>query len=127
MTTYVIHFSPIEDYASYQLITEEQASALSLAWGPPELIEFFPRLYYVDDKEWICIADSLEEAQMEMFARWVLCLAGLFKDSIEWFDMDNDFDLKKVLQTDIPYWVNKAKIQLFFDIYSNNIFDELTE
>ena len=128
MTTnavYAIHFSPCEDYARYQVLTEKQASILTLAWGPPELPEFFPRLYCVDAEEWLCIADSLEEAQMDLFTRWVLCLNARFSDGVAWFGMSDD--PKEVLQTGITYWVNKAKMQLFFDITPANIFESLAD
>jgi hypothetical protein len=122
---YAIHFSPCEDYARYQIITEMQAAALELAWGPPELPEFFPRLYVADSEEWLCISNSLEEAQIDMFARWVLCLNGHFSDEIAWFGMGDD--PKKVLQAGITYWVNKAKLQLFFDITPANVFESLAD
>lgn len=122
---YAIHFSPCEDYARYQVLTEEQASMLILAWGPPELPEFFKRLYVLDSEEWLCISDSLEEAQMELFTRWVLCLDARFKDGVAWFGMGDD--PKEVLQAGITYWVNKAEIQLFFDITPANIFESLTD
>jgi hypothetical protein len=102
-----------------------QAAALELAWGPPELPEFFTRLYVVVSEEWLCISNSLEEAQMGMFARWVLCLSGRFSDGIAWFGMGDD--PKEVLQAGITYWVNKAKLQLFFDITPANIFESLAD
>lgn len=115
---YALYFAPLDNTACFSQVTEEEVVRIQQR-HTPELIQFFKGLHVVDSEEWVIIADNLETAKMNLFARWVLYLSGRFEDSPYWFGDDTN-DEKQILTNHVNYWIDKAKILLFHDVVECN-------
>ena len=128
MKYYAVYFSPVDDQkAEYQIIDESEVPALTAAWAPPELPEFFQHMYVADSEAWLCIAPTLHQAQMQLFTCWVMYLNARVEDGLDWFDSEIK-DPDRIMVEKVLRWINIAKIQLFIDIQeTHSLVEYLTD